>query len=186
MKKYIVTAFAVSALAALSGCATPTPYQPASTASGYHWGYSDTRIEEGRYRLGFSGNDLTPRETVENYMLYHAAEVTLANGYDWFEIVHRDTDTKTRTVTTLNDPFMSSVSWRFYRGSRWSAWGAWGDPFGDDFDSVQYTRYEATAEIVMHKGAKPDGMANAYDARALRGNLDARIVRPADRPVERQ
>lgn len=178
MKKYIVTAFAVSALAALSGCATPTPYQPASTASGYHWGYSDTRIEEGRYRLGFSGNDLTPRETVENYMLYHAAEVTLANGYDWFEIVHRDTDTKTRTVTTLNDPFMSSVSWRFYRGSRWSAWGMGFGMDDWDRDSFQYTRYEASAEILMHKGPKSD-QPNAYDAREVKASLESKVVRPA-------
>lgn len=177
MKKYIVTAFAVSALAALSGCATPTPYQPADMASGYHWGYSDTRIEDGRYRLSFSGNDSTPRETVETYMLYHAAELTLASGYDWFEIVHRDTDSKTRTVTDFDDPFMSSVSWRFYRGSRW---GAWGLGFGmDDWqrDSYQFTRYEASAEILMHKGAKAE-QPNAYDARQVKANLESKVVRP--------
>lgn len=177
MKKYIVTALAVSALAVLSGCATPTPYQPASTTSGYHWGYGDTRIEEGRYRLSFSGNDMTPRETVENYMLYHAAELTLANNYDWFEIVHRDTDAKTRTITTYNDPFMNNVSWRFYRGSRWSAWGFGFGSDDWDRDSYQYTRYEATAEILMHRGAKAE-QPNAYDARQVKANLESKVVRP--------
>lgn len=180
---------AAASLTLLSACATPTPYQPAdltrSTPGRSAPGYAETRLEENRYRLGFAGNDLTSRETVENYMLYRAAELTLDAGYDWFEIVNRGTDEKTRTVGPMRDPFMSGLSWRFYRGSRWSAWGAWGDPWGGDFDTVQYTRYEATAEIVMHKGEKPDS-PNAYDARTLRGNLDSRIVRPAERPVERQ
>ena len=175
---------AAAGLTLLSACATPTPYQPAdltrSSPSRSAPGYSETRLEEDRYRLGFAGNDMTSRDTVENYMLYRAAELTLDAGYDWFEIVNRGTDEKTRTVTMPSDPFMNGLSWRFYRGSRWSAWGAWGDPW-DDRDSEQYTRYEATAEIVMHKGQKPDGNPTAYDAKALRDNLDSHIIRPTAR-----
>ena len=184
MRILSATLIAAAGLTLLSACATPTPYQPAdptrSTATRSAPGYAETRLEDNRYRLGFAGNDITSRDTVENYMLYRAAELTLDAGYDWFEIVNRGTDEKTHTVTTMQDPFMSGMSWRFYRGSRWSAWGAWGDPF-DDRESVQYTRYEATAEIVLHTGQKPDGDSNAYDARAVRGNLDSRIVRPTAR-----
>ncbi len=177
MKKIVVTALAVATLGLLSACATPTPYGPATGTSSYRPGYTDTRIEEGRYRLSFAGNDLTPRETVENYLLYHAAELTLANGYDWFEIVTRGTDEKKRTVSTYNDPFMDSLSWRFYRGSRWGAWGMWGM---DDWnrESFEYTRYEASAEIVMHKGTKPEGQNNAYDARSVKDSLESKVVRP--------
>ncbi len=181
--KTVVKALAVStALAAvtlLSGCATPTPYQPAQNlaADGYHPGYSDTKLEDNRYRIVFAGNDTTPRETVENYLLYHAAEVTLSNGYDWFEVVKRASDAKTRTVTTYDDdPFFGGVSWRFYRRG-FAGWGAWGGFNDFDRDTMDFTRYQANAEIVLHKGAKPD-TADAYDARQVKSNLEAKIVRP--------
>ena len=179
MKKVFAAAGAIVALSLLSACATPTPYAPATGTSKYRPGYTDTRIEAGRYRLSFSGNDLTSRDTVENYMLFRAAELTLADGYDWFEIINRDTDTKTRTVTTWdNDPFYGGMSWRFYRGGRWGRWGYYG-AFSDwDRETYQFTRYEAFAEIVMHKGSKPDGQPNAYDARSVVANLEGKIVRP--------
>ncbi len=172
MKKLTLALAAAAALTVLSACATPTPYAPAMTAAGYNPGYSDTRIEDNRYRLSFAGNDMTKRDTVENYLLYRAAELTLDSGYDWFEVVKRDTDQKTRTVS---DPMMDEFSWRFYRGNRWGAWGFGMDDL--DRDSVQYTRYEATAEIVMYKGAKSDD-PSAYDARSVKANLDSQIVRP--------
>lgn len=173
MKRLVLIA-AAAGLTLLSACATPTPYQAAMPGGGYQTGYSDMRIEDDRYRISFSGNDLTSRQTVENYMLYHAAELTLNSGYDWFEVVHRDTDTRTRTVSTPDDPFWGGMSWRFY-GRR--AWGPWGMGF-DDWDSVQYTRYQASAEILMHKGQKADA-SNAYDAHAVKANLEGQIVRPA-------
>lgn len=175
MKFVNLALVAVVSLLTLGACATATPYQPAAATKGYSPGYSDVRLEDNRYRLTFAGNDLTRRETVENYLLYRAAELTLSSGYDWFEVVSRDTDSKTRVVS---DPFYDSFSWRFYRGSRWSAWGfGWDDM---DRDAIQYTRYEATAEIVMHKGDKSD-VANAYDARQVKANLDSKIVRPEAR-----
>lgn len=172
MKKPILILAAAATLTLLSACATPTPYAPAAATAGYNPGYSDQRLEDNRYRITFAGNDETRRETVENYLLYHAAELTLNSGYDWFQVVNRGTDQKTRTV---DDP-MDSFSWRFYRGNRWGAWGwGWDDM---DRDSIQYTRYEASAEIVMNKGAKPDD-PNAYDAHSVKANLESSIVRPA-------
>ena len=68
----------------LSACSTATPFQPATKASsGY--GYSEQRIETDRWRVNFSGNADTSRQTVETYMLYRAAQLTLNSGYDWFE-----------------------------------------------------------------------------------------------------
>lgn len=160
---------------ALSGCATPTLYQ-ASTGSpsdGYHPGYSDTKLEDNRYRIVFAGNDATSRETVENYLLYHAADLTLQNGYDWFEVVKRSDDAKTRQVTTYDDPFWGGMSWRYYR----RGWGLWGRMDDFDADTMQFTRYEAGAEIIMHKGTKPDA-GNAYDARQVKANLESKVVRP--------
>jgi hypothetical protein len=55
----------------------PTPYQPATASAP---GYSEMRIENDRYRVSFSGNSSTPRDVVETYMLYRAAELTLQSG----------------------------------------------------------------------------------------------------------
>ncbi|MEI9905187.1 MAG: hypothetical protein WDN06_15415 [Asticcacaulis sp.] len=110
MKTLTLALMAAASLTLLSACATPTPYQAALTTHGYNPGYSDTKLEDNRYRLSFAGNDLTKRETVENYLLYRAAELTLDSGYDWFEVVNRGTDEKTHTVS---DPMVDSFSWRF-------------------------------------------------------------------------
>jgi len=64
---------AASALT-LAACATATPYQPASEPGGYD-GFSQQMIENDRARITFGGNSLTNRETVENYLLYRAAEI---------------------------------------------------------------------------------------------------------------
>ncbi len=118
---------------------------------------------------------MTARETVENYLLYHAADLTLQQGYDWFEVIKRASDQKSRQVTTYdNDPFFGGMSWRFYR----RGWGIWGPMNDIDASTVDFTRYEASAEIVLHKGAKSDA-PNAYDARQIKANLESKVTRPA-------
>jgi len=79
----------------LTACATATPYQPAS-APGAFDGFSQTMIESDRARVTFGGNSITDRETVENYLLYRAAEVAVERGFDYFTLVERDTEEKTR------------------------------------------------------------------------------------------
>jgi hypothetical protein len=72
----------------LAGCAAaPTPYQAARNG----FGYSEQQIEENRYRVSFVGNSATGRQTVEDYLLYRAAELTVQNGHDWFEVADRHT-----------------------------------------------------------------------------------------------
>ena len=45
----------------LAACATPAYYQPMHDEVGY----GEQKLEANRYRVWFSGNSLTPRETVE-------------------------------------------------------------------------------------------------------------------------
>ena len=77
----------------LGACARdPTPYQPA--VDGY--GYSEQRIENNRFWVTFAGNDFTKADTVQKYLLYRAAELTLNYGYDYFTVVDRNMDRSTR------------------------------------------------------------------------------------------
>jgi hypothetical protein len=45
-----------------------------------------------------------------------------------------------------------------------------------DIRTVQ--KFEATAEIIMHRGAKPTDDPRAFDARSVMENLGPRIQRP--------
>ncbi|THD68265.1 hypothetical protein [Phenylobacterium sp.] len=187
----VATATALLLLAAgLSACVGPTPYQPFVKGSANAGGYSETRIESNRWRVSFSGNALTSRETVEGYLLFRAAEVTLQNGDDWFAIVDRQTDRNARTYVDP-DPFYHPwygpgfgywrPSWR-YRGRGFGGWQTWdplyGDPFfADRVDTVQ--NFEASAEIITHKGAKPADDPRAFDAHAVVENLKPKIQYPA-------
>jgi hypothetical protein len=171
---------AVAAALALSACATATPYAPAGPGSRY--GYSEQRVDADRYRVTFAGNSVTSREQVEMALLLRAAEITSQNGYDWFATVNRATDRDVR-VQRAFDPFYYDrygpfwgPEWRYYRRGLWSPWG---DPFGRDFDVREIDRYEASAEIVMGRGAKPVGDPNAFDAREVVANLSGRVTRPA-------
>lgn len=190
-RKAAAIAAVLSLGAALSACTTATPYQPNIRGQQVSGGFSEIQLEPDRFRVNFAGNSLTSRETVEGYLLYRAAELTVQQGYDWFEIVDRDTDKHVRTYVDA-DPFYRpwygypgwSPYWRYYGGGfGWRTWDPyWGDPFwGDRFDVHTIEKFEASAEIVMHRGAKPTGEARAFDARAVMENLGPRITRPAPR-----
>lgn len=190
MKRLLIAAAATAALAGtLSGCATPTPYQPAAPSGGYAYGYSELKLDNTHWRINFAGNSLTSRETVERYLLHRAAELTLAQGYEWFDTTDRRTDRKTRYYAEP-DPFYGGgfgmtygwgwrPSWRYYGRGHWARWDPWGGgPFwGSSVDIRQVTRYEAGAEIVMGRGAKPD--RRVFDAREVLANLGPAVVRPA-------
>ena len=189
MKKVLLAAAAALAIGgALASCATPTPYQPAAPGRTLGYGYSNYRIDDTHWRVTFSGNSLTSRETVEKYLLYRAAELTLEQGYDWFDTTDRHTERNTSYYATdpyYNSPFWGAYGWgwrpywRYYgHGYGWRTWDPfWGDPFwGDTVQTVE--RFAAEAEIVMHHGPKPEG-AHGYDARQVMDNLGPKIQRPA-------
>ena len=118
MKRIALFAAAAAALA-LAGCETATPYQPLGTGGAFHsGGYTDQQLEANRWTVTFSGNSLTSRQTVERYLLYRAAELTVQQGYDWFTTVDRDTERKTDYVG-FDDDFGYGAGWGGYWGPRW-------------------------------------------------------------------
>lgn len=179
-------ALLLAAFAALSvaACATSTPYGPATAKSPY--GFSDQKIEDNRYRIVFRGNSSTERETVETYLLYRAAELTLESGYDYFVVTEQDTEANRRYSTTGNPAFFG----RYYYGYGpyccafpYYAYGwGWGSPygpgFGSDFNTREITRYSAVAFVTMFKGQKPADDPQAFDARSVVENLRAYVVAP--------
>lgn len=164
----------IAAAALLSACATATPYQPAAANTTY--GFQEQRIENNRVRITFRGNTLTDRETVETYLLYRAAELTLESGNDYFIVANRDTEEHSRLQSMGSRSRFAFDYWYF---SPRRGWSPWYDPFWDEPTSYrEVTRYEAVAEIAMFSGAKPANDPNAFDAREVQTNLQGRIVRP--------
>jgi hypothetical protein len=194
MAKKSATAVVAFALATtLAACATPTPYQPNIPGQATSGGYSEVRVEPNRWRVSFAGNSLTSRETVEGYLLFRSAELTVQQGYDWFSIVDRNTQ-KTGYTYVEPDPLYQPwygpgygwwrPSWRYYgHGFGWRTWDPfWGDPFwADRVDVRTVEKFEATAEVVMGHGAKPADDVRAFDASAVIANLQPRIQYPAPR-----
>jgi len=164
----------------LAACASATPYQPVGTR-GASGGYSSQQIENNRFRVTFAGNQFTSRERVENYLLFRAAELTVQQGYDGFTIVHRltDKDTTVHTHPIGGAYGYWSPHWRYRGPWGWRSWDPWyGDPFfGSGIDVSTIDRYEATAEIVMFRGPRPND-AHSFDARQVMQNLGPRIELP--------
>ena len=168
---------ALAAGLGLAACTTTTPYQPASQGGGY--GFSEQKIEEGRYRITFRGNAQTTREQVENGLLYRAAELTLQNGFDYFVLLESDTEAK-KSYSQSAPPFYGRYRWGnpYYYGFPYYAYGwGWGAPY--DSYVTEFTRYSAVAFVSMHKGAKPADNAQAFDARQVIENLRSLVLPPA-------
>lgn len=143
----------------LSGCMQPTPYQP--RLQGQDTGYTDRALTQNRYRVTFTGNSVTPRETVESYLLLRAAEVARAAGYTHFLFDTRNTraNTSVQAVPTMAppDPFWG-------RPRYWGYWGGWGWPYEPAQDIVVRTNYQAYAEIVLLNGDQASREPRAINA----------------------
>jgi hypothetical protein len=163
----------------LSACETPTPYQAMAPGTHVSGGFSDQKLDENHYRVQFKGNTDTPRQTVETYLLYRAAEITVAQGFDWFEAVQRHTD-KQEDAWIESDPFYGpGYGWGYFR-PYWSFYGPWGwGGWGPYWSDVHTTRqFEAMAEISLHHGPKPQDNPRAMDAREVLANVGPKVLRP--------
>ena len=172
-------AAAIGLSLSLAACETATPYQPFQRGTQTWGGYSDQRLDANHIEVTFEGNTVTARSTVERYLLYRAAELTVAQGYDWFETADRRTDVKGYT-TFYGDGWgwgcCWGPSWRFYGAGGWGPWGPWGGWGSGTVSDVR--QFEATAVVTMHHGPKPPGYARGLDAREVMNNLRLQIILP--------
>jgi hypothetical protein len=122
------------------------------------------RIEPGRYRVTFQGGPGAPPAQVQDYALLRAANLALADGYDWFRVTDR--------VTRQNGYSGGSLSvgvggMSFGRHSAVGGSVASGVPLGGGPALV------TTLEVLMGKGPKPPE-GDVYDARGVQRAIAAR------------
>lgn len=152
----------------LSACASLAPYGAQAGPGGQ--GYSEQRIENNRFRVTYSG--VGAPGPVADYALLRAAELTTAEGYDWFEVTQRWTDGSPDSAGGMRPSVGLGYGGGSYRGGghRYSTSGV-GVGVGLNFSGPSVT--STTLEVVMGRGAKPD-RPNAYDARGVQGALRRR------------
>lgn len=165
----------LAALLGLAACATPTPYRPAAERG--QEGYTETRLTPNRFRISFIGNTVTPADTVQDYALLRAAELTLQEGHDWFRLVDRSTDKKVRSTGGMDTAIVVPGPTRVYRSCGLlgcdtvvaSSPGYVAGVGGGSGSSVE--RYTASLEILLGKNPAPKDDPAVYDARALATTL---------------
>lgn len=174
MMKYSI----LGAALLLAACATATPYGPAEQGGGY--GFSEQQIEQNRFRITFRGNSSTSRETVENSLLYRAAELTVQQGFDYFVVVENDTEESTSYRGSAYPAFYGRYGYGYpfhhgYGAFPYYAYGfGWGYPY--DTYAREITRYSAVAFVTMHQGDKPGDNSQAFDAREVMKNLGPYVL----------
>ncbi len=212
LRHFLVAASALTLVA----CATATPYQEASKPGGYD-GFSQQLIENDRARISFGGNSLTNRETVENYLLYRAAEVAVENGFETFTLQERDVEQKSQRRVTpgINryDPYFGYSFFRpgfgwsrsfafsrfggfrsarrfgrrgFNRGgfgfgrSAFGRSGFGGDPFFEDYNVREITKYRAIADVKFGRDIGSED-ERTFNAREVLHNLGSSIEFPEEK-----
>lgn len=165
-------ALALVATALLAACSTSTPYQPANKRGE---GFVDQKLETGKYRVVFEGNSQTDRAVAENYVLYRAAEVALANGDDYFILVNQVADTRSTYNTTGFDGYGGYGRAGFFYGGGFGYGG-----FGGITNTTtrQQLAYTVGAVVTTHKGPKPADNAMAYDARSVIESIGPSLQHP--------
>ncbi len=144
---------------ALAACAAPTPYGPVGEPYVGHVakGYADEQVAADRYRVSFAGNWVTSLATVEDYVYYRAAQVTLQSGHDYFRVVERE----------LEHRVIHNAMADFFPG-----YG-----FGLTGYIVVYPghTFAVAATIEVAHGQAPADEANVFDARRVLRDLAPRI-----------
>ncbi|HXI88308.1 MAG TPA: hypothetical protein VNH64_12670 [Parvularculaceae bacterium] len=162
----MLTAGALALLLAACATAVGTAYGPADK-KGY--GYVEQRIEADRFRVSFAGDGATPQNVVEDYALLRAAELTVANGYDWFRVIARGTESQEKGGVGVG----LGVG-----GASFGRRSSVGVGVGGDVGTIGARRFFTThLEILTGKGDKPEGQ-DVYNAQSVIDTIRDRMNAP--------
>lgn len=161
----------IAVFLALGACASSPNYVAADGANDY--GHHSRKIADNRYRVNFNGNRRVSYEDTRDYALLRAAELTLAEGNDWFQVVDREAQT-----TETKEPEAQFGFERAYyverncglvscsRSVRPATYARM------EFDTRRpETKHVYSLEIVMGKGDMPED-GHYYDASSVVKALD--------------
>lgn len=139
-----------------------------------------------KFHLSVTGHAFTSRDAIEKYIAYRAAELAMSEHASWFTLV------ETRAKSDMaplpkTDPAGPRFSFRMeywrpvwrYKTGESAAWTSWSPFSGTNFFTGDpITTYEASADIVLHKGMMASDNPLAFDAGALSGFLVNQVSPP--------
>jgi len=148
-----------------AGCSIqPTPYQ--AVDKGY--GYSQQQLDGRTWRVEFSGNSVTSRATVENYLLYRAAEIMRFGGYDRFIVLEKDVERRDAYYTTGYGPHLGVG--RYSRDV-----GVW---YSAPLTHRVSRRYAGVMTVRVHSGGSFDSSTPSYRVDEVMQQLAGTIILP--------
>ena len=159
MKLHAIAVILFSSLL-IHACASPVTYVPATGADSV--GYSETAIESNRYRVTFRGGE---PDTAYNYALLRCAELTMAQGHDWFRVTNAFSGEEGggRSGTGISI------------GGATGSYGS-GVGIGIGFPLGGTSRIAMqTFEILLGSGPKPEG-PDVYDAKSVSSSMRAEMI----------
>ena len=95
------TSILIISILLMAGCASKPDYRAANNGS---QGYSEQKISDDQYRVEFKSVSNNVADAGD-YALLRAAELTQAQGYDWFVVTNKET-----FVVTNKETFVESKS----------------------------------------------------------------------------
>jgi len=155
--------------AMLAACVSTPAYVPAPGPA--ETGYSETQIENNRYFVTYRSRNGADVKLIEDYALLRAADITLANGREWFIVDRRTTDAP-RTGESGPSIGVGVGGGNYGRSSGVGVGVGFNIPLGGGGARAS----AATLEIRLGDGVKPDD-PNAYDARSVAMALRAQLAR---------
>ena len=149
----------------LAACETvpSAPYAPATGPQAV--GFSEIRLEQDRYRVSYRGSAKLDQARIEDLALLRAADLALANGYDWFRIVDRSSD-----FAAPRGPTVSLGT----GGTSFGGSSAVGLGLGTSFALGGSGTRSVTLEVQFGRGARPNDR-DAYDAADVSRSIHERL-----------
>ncbi len=140
----------------LTACATPYGKY------GLLGGYTDSRIDENTFSISVDTNGFTSQQTTSMQALYRAAELTVENGFDFF-IIASGANSSTSMAMAMPSSSTSNTTVNAYGSTAYARTTTTYAP-----TTVMPVVFpNSTLIIKSFKGAKPEGVPNAYDAHAV-------------------
>lgn len=162
----------LTTLLTLGACASSPRYVAADSATDY--GHYARKISENRYRVNYNGGRSADLEETRDFTLLRAAEITLSEDYEWFQVVDRETASIESRESQPGVGFGYGYERAYYterncgllgcsqrtRPVTYTTWSV------DSHNRRPEMRYSHSLEIVMGKGEMPED-GHYYDARQV-------------------
>ncbi|WP_084399205.1 CC0125/CC1285 family lipoprotein [Henriciella aquimarina] len=160
----------------IAACATSPAYRQASAPG--EQGFDAYRIENNRWRVSYTGDETQTANEVRDLALLRAADLTLEQDADWFEVVANATTTDRDTRTRFENRGFET-DYELQRDCGLLGCTTRAQPVtrygGTDTVREDVLAYDQSMEIMLGYGPQPRGNPNVYDASETAGNLRARL-----------